>query len=74
MLAIAENLDTNERKIFNDLPSFVEWGVNLKNATLIAQNGKAYDAWMIHQHIIRYTGDRPKKLIRAGNKIMCICL
>ena len=74
MLAIAENLDTNERKIFNDLTSFVEWAVNLKNATLIAHNGKAYDAWMIHQHIIRSTGERPKKLILAGNKIMSMTI
>ena len=73
-LAIAENLDTNERKIFNNLEDFVEWAVNLKNSTLIAHNGKAYDAWLVHQHIIRYTGDRPKKLILAGNKIMSMTI
>ena len=73
-LAIAENLDTNERQIFTSIEDFTEWGVNLKNATLVFHNGKAYDTWMIHQHIIKYTGDRPKKLILAGNKIMSMTI
>lgn len=69
-LGISENIDTDERKISKNIEDFVRWCLSLKNTILIAHNGKAYDTWMIHQYIVKFTGERPSKLILAGNKIM----
>ena len=52
------------------LSEFVDYCLTLKNTTMIAHNGKAYDTWLVHQHLIKKTGQRPSKLILAGQKIM----
>ena len=54
------------------ISEFVDYCLTLKNITMIAHNGKAYDAWLVHQHLIKKTGQRPSKLILAGQKIMCM--
>jgi hypothetical protein len=49
---------------------FVDFCLTLKNTTMIAHNGKAYDTWLVHQYLIKKTAQRPSKLILAGQKIM----
>lgn len=42
-----------------------------KMCTFVAHNAKAYDLWLIHQHIIARRPDSPpKNLVLAGNKVM----
>ena len=67
----------NVQKLYNDesydydnLETLVDWMLEQKNSTFIAHNGKAYDTWLIHQYIIRKTGERPKQIVLAGDKIM----
>ncbi len=62
--------DDDFQEIFSTIDDFVKWVLKQKNCYMYAHNGKAYDNWLVHSHIIKHTGERPKKLITAGNKIM----
>ena len=54
----------------NCLDDFINWILTHKKTTFIAHNGKAYDTWLIHYHLVRHQNKCPKDLIMAGQKIM----
>jgi hypothetical protein len=66
----AERLFSDEIFRCETIEEFVNFVLTKKNVTFIAHNGKAYDTWLIHKHLILHTNKRPNKLILAGNKIM----
>jgi hypothetical protein len=55
---------------FRNLKQFMEWFSTLEKSTLIAHNGKSYDTWLIFNEMERLEGERPKKIVLAGQKIM----
>jgi len=69
--AVVQKLYNDEfLETFYNIDDLVKWMVEQKHSTFYAHNGKAYDNWMVHQHIVRHTGERPSGIILAGNKIM----
>jgi hypothetical protein len=70
-LVVCKKLYSDSKElIFKTIEEFVEFVLKQKNTTFVAHNGKAYDTWLVHKHLIANTNKRPNKLILAGNKIM----
>lgn len=64
---------TKEKKVWTGtdcMNEFSQWVLEQKNTCFLAHNGKAYDAWLLHKHIVKYSQKRPNGLVLAGNKIM----
>ena len=69
--AVVEKLyDDHFLETFDTIEDLVNWMLDQKYSTFLAHNGKAYDNWLVHQHIVRRTQEKPTGLILAGNKIM----
>ena len=59
-----------DTKTFTNIQDFVRWAMEQTRTTFIAHNARSYDGWLVWQHLIKNTHERPGTLVLAGNKVM----
>ena len=70
LIKVGKLYDDEFMETFRNLKEFMIWFSTLEKSTLIAHNGKSYDTWLIFNEMERLEGERPKKIVLAGQKIM----